>query len=115
MRNRSKLVISPHHLQKIRLWERNNLPCCVTEAGYFLILELAKSDKTSNVALKEFYLSMPFAESTVRLLLRDLENDGWLVMQSLDKDKRIKRFLLTDKFCHLREEWLHEIQKIISE
>lgn len=67
------------------------------------------------MALKEFYLSMPFAESTVRLLLRDLENDGWIEMQSLDKDKRIKGFLLTDKFCHLRDEWLQEIRSIICE
>lgn len=115
MRNRSKLVITPHHLQKIRLWERNNLPCCVTEAGYLLVLELAKAEKTSNMALKEFYLSMPFAESTIRLLLRDLENDGWIEMKSLDKDKRIKGFLLTDKFCHLRDEWLQEIRSIICE
>jgi len=58
---------------------------------------------------------MPYAESTVRLLLRKLENDGWIQALRLEKDKRIRNFKLTDQFLIKRAEWLCVIENILLE
>lgn len=56
---------------------------------------------------------MPFAESTIRLLLRDLEDDGWIEMLSTGEDRRIRSFHLTEKFLQMRAEWLLEAEKLL--
>lgn len=79
-----------------------------------LFLELAKTGCESTDILKEFYLSMPYAESTIRLLFRNLESDGWIEMPRNQDDKRVRQFVLTEKFHQKREEWLLEVSKILS-
>ena len=80
-----------------------------------LFLELAKSEGVSIDTLKSFYLSMPYAESTVRLLIRNLESDGWVHVSRQESDKRIRKFLLTEKFHEKQDEWLKTIDHILSE
>ncbi len=101
-------------LHAIRHWERKNLPHYGKEAGYLLFLELAKEGAASADMLKEFYLSMPYAESTMRLLFRNLESDGWIEMPRNQDDKRVRRFVLTEKFHQKREEWLRVVSEILS-
>ncbi len=64
--------------------------------------------------LKEFYLSMPYAESTMRLIFRNLESDGWIEMPRNKVDKRVRRFVLTEKFHQKRDEWLKVVSEILS-
>lgn len=108
------IAVTPHQLHEIRHWERRNLPHYGKEAGYMLFLELAKTGCESTDILKEFYLSMPYAESTIRLLFRNLESDGWIEMPRNQDDKRVRQFVLTEKFHQKREEWLLEVSKILS-
>ena len=106
--------VSSSQLHAIRHWERKNLPHYGKEAGYLLFLELAKQGAASSEMLKVFYLSMPYAESTMRLLFRNLESDGWIEMPRNQDDKRVRQFVLTEKFHQKREEWLLEVSKILS-
>lgn len=115
MERRFSIYVTPYHLHKLRHWERNNLPHYGKEAGYLIFLELAKSGGFSSEMLKEFYLSMPYAESTMRLLFRNLESDGWIEMPRNEVDKRVRRFVLTDKFITKREEWLAAVSLIMSD
>lgn len=92
-----------------------NLPHYGKEAGYLLFLELAKAECKRPDALKEFYLSMPFSESTLRLLFRNLESDGWLEMPRKGGDRRIKYFVLTDKFHRKKEEWIRVAEAILKD
>lgn len=101
-------------LHALRHWERRNLPHYGKEAGYFLFLELARAEGANMEALKEFYLSMPFSESTMRLLFRNLESDGWLEMPRKSVDRRIKEFVLTDKFHRKKEEWIKAADSILQ-
>ena len=110
---KSKFVTS-NHLHALRHWERQNIPHYGKEAGYLLFLELAKNGAASTEMLKEFYLSMPFAESTMRLLFRNLESDGWIEMPRNEEDKRVRRYVLTEKFHLKREEWLRVASEILS-
>lgn len=113
MSSRRDISVTPRQLHKIRHWERKNLPHYGKEAGYLLFLELARSDGGSSEMLKEFYLSMPYAESTMRLLFRNLESDGWVEMPRNEQDKRVRRYVLTEKFIQKREEWLRVVSETI--
>ena len=96
-------------VKKIRLfreWERTNLPVYGTLAGYELLLILASSPYTDKMSLKEVYLSMRCAESTTRLLFRNLESDGWIVLPRDPEDNRFKEFQLTDKLKTVIDKWL---------
>lgn len=79
-----------------------------------MFLELARAEGANMEALKEFYLSMPFSESTMRLLFRNLESDGWLEMPRKSVDRRIKEFVLTDKFHRKKEEWIKAADSILQ-
>lgn len=114
MERNYNLKIAPLHMHRLRHWERKNLPHYGKEAGYLLFLELCKAGEASNEMLKEFYLSMPYAESTMRLLFRNMESDGWIEMPSKVEDRRVRQFVLTDKFHQKRDEWLKVVSEILS-
>ena len=93
-------------IRKVNQWEKINLPIYGTRAGYELFLQLAELPAHAQKPLKEIYLSMNCAESTTRLLLRNLETDGWITLPRLGMDERFKGFRLTDKFLNRIDEWL---------
>jgi DNA-binding MarR family transcriptional regulator len=114
MQNRIVNTKRVQQLHALRHWERENLPHYGKEAGYALFLELAKADSDRLEALKEFYLSLPYSESTLRQLFRHLESDGWLEMPRKGVDRRIKHFVLTDKFHRKKDEWLKVVESILK-
>ena len=91
-------------IKQIREWEEAHLPIYGSHAGRSLFLELASSN--GRKTLKEIYLSLPCAESTARLLLRNLESDGWIYLSRDAQDQRLKEFQSTEKFNALVIEWL---------
>jgi hypothetical protein len=93
-------------IRKVNQWEKINLPIYGTKAGYELFLQLAELPIKAHTPLKEIYLSMNCAESTTRLLLRNLESEGWIILPRLGMDERFKSFSLTDKFLRCIDEWL---------
>lgn len=95
-------------LKRIRVWERSNLPIYGTDAGYALLLELAALEDGSDVTLKSLYLSVPYAESTIRLLFRNLEEDGWIELPKGHVDQRFRSFVPTEKFHRKIDEWLDQ-------
>lgn len=113
MKNKKAKLVTPEHLHSIRHWERENLPHYGKEAGYLLFLELAKGNANDLEVLKKFYLSMPYAESTIRLLIRNLEIDGWVQMPRKDSDKRFRQFNVTDKFEKVKHDWLLEVESTL--
>lgn len=95
-----------NNLKRIRSWEQKNLPTYGTDAGYALLLELASLENGSDITLKSLYLSIPYAESTIRLLFRNLEEDGWIELPKAPLDRRFKSFVPTEKFHRKVDEWL---------
>lgn len=93
-------------IRNINHWEKVNLPIFGTMAGYELFLQLAELPVNTHKPLKEIYLSMNCAESTTRLLLRNLESEGWIILPRQGKDERFKSFSLTDKFLSRIDDWL---------
>lgn len=91
-------------IKQIREWEETHLPIYGSQAGRSLFLELASSK--GGKTLKEIYLSLPCAESTARLLLRNLESDGWIRLSRDAKDERLKELQPTEKFNALVIAWL---------
>jgi len=105
--DRSALVM---RVRLIRDWERANLPIYGSLAGYQLFLELAAMPPQGKKSLKEIYLSMSCAESTTRLLFRNLESDGWLRLPRGQEDQRFREFQLTEKFITRIDEWLMYVE-----
>lgn len=99
-----KFIILIDCIRRIRQWEDVHLPSYGTQAGHSLFLELASSE--GRKTLKELYLSMTCAESTTRLLLRQLESDGWIRLTRDPHDQRLREFQPTEKFNALVIEWL---------
>ncbi len=97
-----------NRLKRIRVWERSNLPIYGSDAGYALLLELASLEASDGVTLKRLYLSMPYAESTIRLLFRNLEEDGWIELPKGHVDQRFRSFIPTEKFHRKVDEWLDQ-------
>ncbi|PUE60167.1 hypothetical protein B9Z44_11665 [Limnohabitans curvus] len=103
------------NLRRIRSWEQKNLPTYGTDAGYALLLELASLEDGSDITLKGLYLSVPYAESTIRLLFRNLEEDGWIELPKDHVDRRFKSFVATEKFHRKVDEWLDQVADCCSE
>ena len=97
---------------RIRQWERLNLPTYGTTAGYALFLMLASLRSTGSTSLKQMYLSMPCAESTTRLLFRNLEQDGLIYLPRDQADQRFREFKLTPKFQTVIAEWEDFIESV---
>ena len=97
---------------RIREWERLNLPTYGTSAGYALFLKLASLPPTGSTSLKQMYLSMPCAESTTRLLFRNLEQDGLIYLPRDQSDQRFREFQLTLKFQTVIAEWEAFIESV---
>lgn len=98
-----------NNLRRIRSWEQKNLPTYGTDAGYALLLELASLEDGTDVTLKGLYLSIPYAESTIRLLFRNLESDGWIELPKGHVDQRFRSFVPTEKFHRKVDEWLDQV------
>ena len=98
-------------LYKLRVWESNNLPIAKTNAGYHLLLLLSKSLLVGNedIRLKNIYHSLSFSEKTLRLLLRELERDGWIEMPNKTFDPRHKDIVPTTKFNSVLKAWSTQI------
>ena len=58
---------------------------------------------------------MSCAESTTRLLLRNLESDGWIRLFRDAKDQRLKEFEPTEKFNRVVMEWLRVVVPLLIE
>ncbi len=101
-------------IRRIRSWEQKQLPTYGTDAGYALFLELASLVNSKDIPLKQVYLSLPFAESTIRLLIRNLEEDGWIALPQGPEDKRQRFFNPTEKFHVLVDEWIAVNLDLIS-
>ena len=100
---------------RIREWERLNLPTYGTTAGYALFLKLASLPPTGSTSLKQMYLSMPCAESTTRLLFRNLEQDELIYLPRDQADQRFREFKLTPKVQTVIAEWEEFIESVWSD
>ena len=104
--NKSVLI---NKLRCLRVWEHAHLPTYGSEAGYALLMELACLETSKEVNLKSIYLSIPYAESTLRLLIRNLEDDGYIVMPKDQQDNRTRVLIPTPKFQSLVKKWNKKI------
>ena len=94
-----------NRIRLFRAWEISNLPVYGSLDGYQLFLLLAASPYSNKMSLKEVYLSMGCAQSTTRLLFKNLESDGLVVITNDRKDSRFREFQLTDKLKLIIKQW----------
>ncbi len=108
--DRSKEIIKL--LDELRSWESINLPIVNTSAGYQLMYYFLKVYiiYKEEIWLKNIYYSLPYSEKTLRLLLRELENDGWIEMPKKKKDSRFKDVKVKIKLLTVMNAWLKKIE-----
>ena len=100
---------------RLREWEWVNLPTYGSTAGYTLFLKLASLPPTGATSLKHMYLTMPCAESTTRLLFRNLERDGMIHLPRDRTDQRFREFQLTPKFQTVLTDWTQFVGAVLAE
>ena len=85
----------------LRAWEREHMPAEGSVLGFDLFMSLAQwsADGAADCAvlLKRLYLDLPYSEKGLRLHLRQLEADGWLVVQRANGDLRAAQVELSEK------------------
>lgn len=78
-------------LASIRRWEDAHLPIYGSLLGHDLVLLLAQLYvKRRHFMLKEVYCSLPYSENAIRLHLKRLLREGWLVHDQLGQDRRFR-------------------------
>lgn len=112
--DRSKELIKL--LEELRSWESINLPIVNTSAGYQLMFYFFKTYiiYEEEIRLKNIYYSLPYSEKTLRLLLRELENDGWIEMSKKKNDARFKDVTIKNKLLTAMNAWLKRIESTFS-
>jgi hypothetical protein len=85
----------------LRRWELAHLPTNSSHLGFelfmMLVHESALDQGRESIMLKRIYLSLPFSEKGLRIHLRRLEEDGWIVVQKSEGDFRHSRVSLSNK------------------
>ncbi len=94
-----KLVQFASCLHEIMYWGDRNFPGRHTSLAQHVMIWLAHNYlNNSETTLKSSYLTLPFSERAIRLYLRQLEKDGWIVLSKNTRDLRYKNLYLTEKF-----------------
>lgn len=115
MEGKGQLKCRIKGLYELRMWERRNLPISQTNAGYHLFLYLSKTLLSdSDIRLKNIYHSLPFSEKTLRILLRDLEGNGWIEMPNKSNDPRHKDIIPTPKLRAVLKSWTSQVDVLFS-
>lgn len=96
----------------VRKWERERLPIAGTRLGVEVFLQLgwaaSSGDRDQASFLKRVYLDLPYSEKGIRLHLRRLEADGWLVARKTKgaPDARASHVELTEKYWKLLRDYM---------
>jgi hypothetical protein len=107
MNDDQKKLIYLNSKKDLHAWEKINFPLVKTNAGYELLICISiTAMKHEEIRLKNIYYSLPYSEKTLRLLLRDLENNGWIAIVGKAKDMRYREITLTKKFLNFLDSWL---------
>lgn len=101
-------------LQKdLHLWEKASLPFVKSNAGYELFFQISiAAIEKKDVRLKNIYHSLPYSEKTLRLVLRELEDDGWIKLSKKERDMRYREMTITPKFFYILNSWMEKIEQL---
>lgn len=72
---------------------------------FFALAQAAMADKA--LRMKELLADVPHAQSAVRKNLKKLEDDGWVIIESVNNDKRAKMIIPTRKFVAHANEFIN--------
>lgn len=112
--NKDEKKLTLLHSQKnLHAWEKIYFPFVRTNAGYELFIYISiTAMRQEEIRLKNIYYSLPYSEKTIRLLLRDLEDDGWINIIGKVRDMRYREITLTNKFLQGLDLWLQKIESM---
>lgn len=99
MNEDQKLLIYLNTQKDLHVWEKNNLPTANTNAGYELFIYISiTAIQSEEIRLKNIYHSLSYSEKTLRLLLNDLKENGWIKEIKKVNDMRYRGVIPTQKF-----------------
>lgn len=90
-------------LMQVHQWETSSNPLLSTIVGRHIYLciisELSKNGEINvSRSLKQIFLHPTLTDRAIRLKLRDLESQGYIVTEINETDGRTKSIKVTDKF-----------------
>ena len=87
----TELQIITQAFLTVRKWEQANLPLVQSALAYDLIVLIAHHNVLGTpLSLKHLFILLDYSEAGVRKHLRYLIHDGWISLEGVSNDKRIR-------------------------
>jgi hypothetical protein len=115
MPSHSELQTITKALLKVRNWEQTNLPLVQSALAYDLIVWIAHHTVSgSPLSLKHLFILLNYSEAGVRKHLRYLIRDGWISLEGVSNDKRIRVVIAKPKLLLTLKEYVDLLSDVYS-
>ena len=111
----TKLQIITQALLTVRKWEQTNLPLVKSALAYDLIVLIAHHTVLGTpLSLKHLFILLNYSEAGVRKHLRYLIRDGWISLEGISNDKRIRVVIAKPKLLLILKEYADLLSDVYS-
>lgn len=102
-------------LFQLRDWESVNLPLCSSSIGQSVFRYIAKSHLAGHTpTVKELVHDLPeHSRAGIRLQLRKLERDGWILLTNGVSDARNRHISSTEKLDKLLGQYQTQLKRLV--
>lgn len=96
----------------LRNWQNTHMPIYGSFIGFDLILFLAKSRyDASAYSLKDVFHSLNYSEGALRIFIRRLEKEGWILLETSPDDRRNKKIIVTDQLLETVNDFFRQLMR----
>jgi hypothetical protein len=114
------VAVSQHHcvvsaLVFIRKQSINYLPIGHSFIPYDILITVVDSHTNNKeLTVKALFASLPYSDMGLRYHFRKLLNDGWIELQPMNGDKRVKQIKPSEKLSNQFELFLNSIKQALN-
>ena len=114
------VAVSQHYcvvstLVFIRKQSINHLPIGHSFIPYDILITVVESHTNNEeLTVKALFASLPYSDMGLRYHFRKLLNDGWIELQPMNGDKRVKQIKPTEKLSNQFGLFLNSIKQALN-
>ena len=114
------VAVSQHYcvvsaLVFIRKQSINHLPIGHSFIPYDILITVVESHTNNEeLTVKALFASLPYSDMGLRYHFRKLLNDGWIELQPMNRDKRVKQIKPTEKLSNQFGLFLNSIKPALN-
>ena len=113
--NKQQQVSFVAALTLIRKQSAAHLPIGHSFIPYDILITVVESHTNNEeLTVKALFASLPYSDMGMRYHFRKLLNDGWIELQPMNGDKRVKQIKPTEKLSNQFELFLNSIKPALN-